>query len=208
MTPNHLSNRRALTLLELMLSLVVTALIAGAVAGMMAAVTTGVSTRRDTRSTMVGANAASARLGGYIATARCILYANGSNLVIWLNDDRESETVHATEVRWFLFNPASDSFQVHFVSFPDAWAQAAKDLEDGEYPPDANWMQVLASFKSKGWTTSMPLVDNLDAVAITTNHADPLTSRHIGFDLSFLTSDSTMDVCVAATIRMHRIPSS
>ena len=200
------TSRRGLSLLELMLALMVTALIAGAVSGMMAAVTTGVSTRRDNRTTMVGASAASSRLGGYVAICRCVLHANGSDFVVWLNDDRESETIHATEIRWFVLDETDDEYDVHFVSFPDGWSQAAKDLEDREYTADANWMQILTAFQAKGWTASMPLVDSLDAVAVTVDDADPLDSRHTSFLLTFLTSDATTDVSVAATLRMHQPP--
>lgn len=199
---------RGLTLLELMLALVVTALIAGAISGMMSAVTAGVSTRRDNRSTMVGASAAAARLSAYVAPSCCLLDAVGSNLVLWNEDSRESETVHATEIRWLIFDAGSGTYEVRFVSFPPEWSQAAKDLEDHEYGLATNWMSVLSTYQSKGWIASMPLVDGLASVAIATDAFDPLDSRHVNFRLGFATSEGTMDVCVAATVRLHQVPSS
>jgi prepilin-type N-terminal cleavage/methylation domain-containing protein len=199
---------RGLTLLELMLALVITALVAGAISGMMHAVTTGVVTRRDNRSTMVGANAAAMRLSGYIAPARCILDLDGRDLVIWLNDARSGGTVHATEVRWLLFDADAGTIDVYFVDFPDGWSQAACDLADNEYRMDANWATVLSSYQSKGWITSMSLVDELDDMAITLDQVQPLDARHVNFDLSFQTSEAAVDVLVAATIRLHQPPSS
>jgi len=207
MQPSH-PTRRGLTLLELMLALVITALIAGAISGMMSAVTAGVSTRRDNRSTMVGASAAAARLSAYIAPSHCILDVVGSDLVLWLDDTRESGTVHATEIRWLIFDADAGTLEVRFVSFPPEWSQAAKDLEDGEYGSATNWMSVLSTYQSKGWVASMPLIDGLDSVTISTDEVDPMDSRHVSFRLGFATSEGTMDVCVAATTRLHQAPSS
>jgi prepilin-type N-terminal cleavage/methylation domain-containing protein len=199
---------RGLTLLELMLALVVTALIAGAISGMMSAVTAGVSTRRDNRSTMVGASAAAARLSAYVAPSRCILGIVGSDLVLWHADSRESGTVHATEIRWLVFDAVEETYDVRFVSFPAEWSQAAKDLEDNEYTLSTNWMSVLSTYQSKGWIASMPLVDGLASVAIATDAVDPLDSRHVNFRLGFATTEGAMNVNVASTIRFHQTPSS
>jgi hypothetical protein len=220
------STRRALSLLELMIALVVTAMVAGAISGMMHAVTTGVVTRRDNRSTMVGANTAAARLGAYIAPARCILDVSGPDVVVWLNDSRESGTIHATEIRWLLFDAGTGTITVHFVDFPDGWSQAAKDLEDQEYASGTNWSTVLSSYQGKTWTASIPLVDGLDTVQgktwtasiplvdgldtvnVIRDEADPLDARHVMYELSFDTTQGTMDIDVAATVRMHQPPTS
>jgi hypothetical protein len=200
--------RRAMSLLELMLALVVTAMVAGAISGMMHAVTTGVVTRRDSRSTMVGANTAAARLGAYIAPARCLLDVDGPDVVVWLNDARESGTVHATEIRWLLFDTDAGTIDVHFVDFPDGWSRSARDLEDQEYSSGTNWSTVLSSYQGKNWTSSITLVDGLDAVGVIRDETDPIDARHLMYELSFETSDGTMDIDVAATIRMHQPPSS
>ncbi len=199
---------RGLSLLELMIALVITALIAGAISGMMGAVSAGVSTRRDSRGTMVGANAAATRLGAYIAPARCILDDDGTNLAIWFTDSRESNTVHVTEVRWLVFDDSAGSYDVHFISFPKGWAQAAKDLEDQEYPPGSNWTTILNTYAAKNWTVSMPLVDGLDNVSVSLNQFDPQDSEHASFELGFVTTAGVRNVAVAATIRDHRPPSS
>jgi prepilin-type N-terminal cleavage/methylation domain-containing protein len=208
MTQSSRPTRRGLTLLELMLALVITALIAGAISGMMSAVTAGVSTRRDNRSTMVGASAAAARLSAYVAPSHCILDVSGPHLILWLDDTRESGTVHATEIRWLIFNAGAGTLEVRFVSFPPEWTQAAKDLEDVEYGSSSNWMSVLSTYQSKGWVASMPLIDGLDSVTISTDEVDPMDSRHVSFRLGFATTEGTMDVCVAATTRLHQAPSS
>ena len=199
--------RRGMTLLELMLALVITAMIAGAISGMMDAVSIGVSTRRDSRATMVGASAAASRLSAYIAPSRCLLSAGGSDLALWLDDSRESDTIHATEIRWLLFDSGAGEISVHFVSFPSEWSQAAKDLEDNEYASDSNWNSVLAYYQSRGWTVAMPLVDGLDSISISTDKPGALDSRHVIFNLGFQTGEGTFDVTASATISIHHQPS-
>ena len=192
--------RNGLTLLELMLALSVTAMVAAAVWDMMGAVTAGVSTRRDNRSTMVRAAAAATRLSAYVAPSRCLLAVDGSDVALWLNDRRESETVHATEIRWLVFDPADATYEVYIVAFPESWTQAAKDLEDKEYLLGTNWMQ--------GWTASLPLVDGVDGVSVTTDAVSALNAEHINFNVSFQTSEGAADVWIPATIRLHQAPSS
>ena len=200
--------RRGLSLIELMLALMVTALIAGAISGMMGAVTTGVSTRKDTRTVMVRANAAATRLAAYIAPSRCVLDAADGVLVLWLDDARESGTVHATEVRWLLFDAESGAIEAHLVSFPEEWSQAARDLEDTEHPATSDWLDVLTDFRTKGWTASMPIVDGLDAVTIQSDDAEPLAARHVSLQLAFETTTAAQPVMVTSTIRLHQPPSN
>ncbi len=208
MIPAIHRSHRGMSLLELMLALVITALVAGAICGMMGAVTTGVSTRRDNRTTMIGANAAAARLSAYIAPARCLLDTDGTNLVLWLHDERESGTVHATEIRWLFYDDATGTLDVYFVSFPNGWAKAAKDLEDPEYLATANWASIFNSYDNKGWTASMTLLDGLEGVAVGTDAFADQDSRHLNFDLLFETSGQPMEIWIAATIRTHTPPSS
>lgn len=198
--------RRGMSLLELMLALTVTALVAAAISGMMGAVSTGVSSRRDGRSVMVRASAAESRLSAYVSPSRCILDAGANSLVVWLKDERESNTVHGTEIRWLLFDAGAGTLDVYYVKFPDVWAQAAKDLEDREHARDSNWTTVLNYYDSKGWIADFPLVDGLSSVAITTNHATALNARHVSANLGFETETGVLQTAVAATIRLHLPP--
>ena len=134
--------KRGLSLLELILALSVTAIVALAITGMMGAVSTGVEGRRDTRSVLVLANAAASRLSSYVAPSCCILSVGGSDITLWFNDSRESDTVHATEIRWLTFDSEAGTLAVNYVEFPSAWSKAACDLADEEYAADASWAGV------------------------------------------------------------------
>ena len=208
MTSTKPPTRRALTLLELMLALSITAMVATAISGMMSAVITGVSTRRDNRSLMIRANAAQTRLAAYIAPSRSVLDATDSDLVLWLEDARESGTVHATEIRWLKFDAIEGTIDVYFVDFPDSWQQTAKDLADRQYAADANWKMVLDAYQSNGWISTLCLVDGLEGVTVRTDADNALDSRHVGYELNFWTSNGSLSTQVSATVRLHRPPVS
>jgi hypothetical protein len=196
-------------LLELTLSLVITSVIAAAIVGMMAAVSAGVDSRRDARSTMVTANAAATRLGAYIAPARAILEQSDTTLVIWLHDDRAGETVHGTEIRWFMLDNATGALEVHYVTFPEAWTQTMRDLEDKEHLLlTGDWFNILQYYENEGWTTSMPLVEGMDSLMIATNDNDPLAARHVTFTVIFPGSTAPIEVVVPATIGLHEPPTA
>ena len=194
-----------MTLLELMLALTITALVAAAIFGMMGAVTSGLLSNQDSRNIMVRAHAAQNRISAYVTRANAILDSDGESIAIWLDDSRESGTVHATEIRWLIFDGFTGSLYVYFVTFPDAWSRVAIDLEDAEYAIGTDWNAVLLSFDAKGLLSSMPLMDGLQTVAIELNDRVE-TARHVGMDLGFTTSSGAQTIRVSATIRFHEAP--
>ncbi len=200
--------RRAMTSLELMLSLAITAVVALAITGMLGAVTQGVVTRRDARSIMVRAFAAQSRLAAYIAPSRSLLAANGTQVVVWLDDSRESDTVHASEVRWLRYNAAEGAIDVYFVEFPAGWTELQKDLADLEYPLGENWSTVFSYYQANGWLLDIRLVDGLVSNAVTIDQATAIDSRNVQFNLGFDTGASPLVQPVSATIALHRPPTS
>lgn len=201
-------HRHGLSLLELLLAMTITVMVAAAITAMLGAVTSGVGARRDSRAIMVLAHAAQSRLSAYIAPSRCLLQHDGANLVIWLNDNRAGDTVHATEVRWLLFDPSTGVIKVHYVSFPPSWSQSACDLEDHVFSADSNWLAVLAEYRSKGWTASLPLVDTLETAAVTIDQPTVIESRHVLHQLTFRTEGASGPITAASTIRQQLVPSS
>lgn len=203
---------RGLTLLELLLALTISAMVAAAIAGMLGAVSSGVGVRRDTRDVMVQASAAQSRLAAYVAPSRCLLGVDGPCVVLWHNDARAGGTVHATELRWLLYcdatGDADDSIIVYYVDFPDGWTQTARDIEDLEYASDADWMAVLAYYQGKGWVSSRTIVDGLDSAAVAIDGASAMSSRHVNYELSYITEQGVIAVNVAGTIRQHVVPSN
>lgn len=201
-----LKHPRGLSLLELLLALSITAMVGAAIAGMLGAVSSGVGARRDTRAVMVLANAAQARLAAYIMPSRCVLSVDGPNPVLWFNDNRESDTVHATELRWLIFDAKTGTLNVHYVDLPSSWTQIGRDLEDHEYPLGTPWNSVLAEYQAKGWTASCTLVDGLASAAIKTDSKAALNVRHIVYELGFNTEAGEVRMNAASTIRELRTP--
>jgi prepilin-type N-terminal cleavage/methylation domain-containing protein len=197
---------RGMTLLELMLAMSITAMIGAAIVGMLGAVSTGVGARRDNRSTMVQAAAARSRLSSYLAPARCLLGVNNGDVTIWLDDSRESGSVHGSEIRWLRFDPSAQTISVFYVRFPDGWSQAACDLADDEHDAAGNWDSVLDMYAAKGLIDSMTLMDRVDSVAIQTNKPQPHDAQHLIFQLGLTTDAGSVAVSIPATISQHQVP--
>jgi hypothetical protein len=183
--------RRGLTFLEFILSLAITAMVALAITGMLTSVAMGQRLRRDNRAFVIRTHALKSRLSAYIAPCRSFLMCNGTDLVVWFDDSRESNSVHASEVRWLIFDSVNGTLEVHYVSFPADWTEVAKALEDQEYPYDANWSAVHSSY---------------EAVWITTDEAAPVDSRQVVYDLGFDTEGEALPQSVSATIFRHLPP--
>jgi hypothetical protein len=199
--------RRGLTFLEFVLALAVTAMIGLAITGMLMAVTKGQESRRDNRSLVIRTNALKSRLAAYVGPSRCFLANDGTNLVLWLNDARQGETVHASEVRWLIFNAVDGTLDIHYVSFPSDWTDVAKALEDHEYPYDADWFSVYSTYDANGYITSYALLDGLVSVAVTTDEVEPVDSRQVVYDLAFETTTANPHhQTVSATIFRHLPP--
>lgn len=205
---SHRSNptRRGLTTLELMLALAITAVVAIAISGMLAAVSQGVVSRQDNRAIMVRVHAAQSRLAAYINPSRCLLDATATDLVIWLDDARESGTVHATEIRWLRYDATDGAIDVFWVHFPDAWTQVAKDLADLEYAPAQDWNAVFDYYQSNGWMLSLRLVDGLEWAVVSIDQGTALESRQVQFDLATQTHDQPLVQRVTSTIAIHQPP--
>lgn len=199
--------RRGLTLLELMIALIVTAIISGAIASMMSAVSIGVRTRRDSRRTIIASAGAAQRLAAYVSPSRAILDANSSSSIItlWAHDDRASETVHATEIRWLVLSE-DDEVELWFVEFPTDWTDTQKDLADLEYASSMNWDTVLATYQAAGHAASYVLAEDVTSMTVVMTDKSALDARHIEFLIDFATSEETITLSCAGTILLHEPP--
>jgi len=206
MNRNTPTTRHGLTVLEFVLALTVTAMVAVGVTGMLSVVSTGVGTRADTRTVMVQADAARRRLGAYVDPARCLLDAKADGLTIWLNDARESGTVHATEIRWIIYDSDADTLDVSYVKFPDSWTDFQKDTADMQYPSNADWDAVRTTYAVQGHLTTITIVDGLTSFSFSKSASDPMDAEHMTFELGIETSAGSTTVQVPATIRLHRVP--
>ena len=195
-----------MTLVELLLSLSTTGMVGAAIVAMLGAVSTGTGSRHDNRSAMVQAAAARSRLGSYIAPARCVLGVSGPNMTAWLEDSRESGTVHGSEIRWLRFDAAAKTISISYVSFPDGWSQAAQNLADDEHSANSNWDNVLASYTAKGFIETLTLMDRVDSMSIQMDDTVAQDARHLIFQIALSSESGSLPVCVPATVSQHEKP--
>ncbi len=204
MTARHLPTHRGLAFLEFLLALAITAMITAAIATMVSAVSVGETSRRDNRGYIVRTYAFKSRLSAYIARCRAVLEVDGSDAVIWLNDWRGGDTVHATEIRWFIFDNLTSTIKVYYVDFPDTWTEVAQALEDLEYSSGQDWSAVLDTYMAAGHVSSITLIDGVDNVQITTDQAAAIDSIVISFNIEFEMASSGEPVEQVITIRILR----
>jgi len=197
---------RGLTLLELMLALTITVLVAGAMSGMMAAVSSGVMDRKDSRSAVIRAAGADAKLDAYINPARAIWAVESDKVAFWLNDTRQGNAIHATEIRWLVYDADEDALDVHFVKFPENWTQSARDLSDNEFAKNTDHELVYTKYLEAGYMASLRLIDGLTGFSISTNDPDALDSTQIVFHLEFEGTEGPIQTTVPVTLGGHNPP--
>lgn len=201
--------RRGLSMLELMIALAVTALIGAATVGMLNAVSVGVDTRHDFRSVTIRSHHAQSRLAAYIAPSRCILHRDDNSLVLWFDDSRKSETVHISEVRWLIFDPAKGEIAAYYVTFPPTFSDLLISMFNSEHPASSDWMALFDTYQANPLATmnSMKLIDGLtSATTYLDTGANALDARHVTFHMTFEIRTGEFDTIGSAAIRHHRQP--
>jgi type II secretory pathway pseudopilin PulG len=201
-------NRRGLSLLEMLLAIGITSIIGAAIASMMAAASNSLSSKDDGRQSAIRLATTQVRLGAYIAPSRCILDKSNTHLTLWLEDSRENNTVHASEIRWLSFDENKKILAVDFVDFPDDWSQSMIDSADVACTPSTNYEALLAGLRADDIIESVPLIDLVESCNFWTNNNDPLSATHVCVRFAFssefgITNGSIID----ETIRIHQPPS-
>ncbi len=201
-------NRRGLTLLEMTLAIGITSVIGAAIASMMAAATNSITSKDDGRQSAIRLVTTQVRLGAYIAPSRCILDNNTTQLTLWFDDTTESQTVHASEIRWIQFDETRKELAVKFVDFPSEWSQSIIDATNIECNSLTDYELLLESFESDNLITSIPLVDSIHSCSFWINEFVPTEATQISirFSLESTLGESSNSI-IDETIRIHQSPS-
>ena len=201
-------NRRGLSLLEMLLAIGITSLIGVAIASMIAAVSNSLTSKDDGRNTAIRLATTQVRLGAYIAPSKCILDKSSSHIVLWFEDSRESNTAHASEIRWIMYKDTINTLSVLFVDFPDEWSQEMIDSVDVECTSSTNYLSLLASLQSSNLIGSIPLVDLMESCVFWINDQNPTEATQVTIRFSLESEfGETNDAIVDETIRIHQSPS-
>lgn len=207
-TNNEPRNRRGMTIIETILAMTITAMVGGAISTMMAAVSDELASNQGTRSSLIRAGLAQSRLSSYIARSHCVLDLDDTSLTLWLEDSRDGNTVHASEIRWIVLNEDTKVLESHFVCFPDNWSEAATLQADTEYTTasNINWSMVLKSFQDRGLSCSLPLVEGIVSMEFAGNGTSSRDTTLVETSMSMSIMNQIENANTAESIRVHQVP--
>ena len=205
-TTRRTRTRRGFTLIETLLAMCITAMVGGGIATMMSVLSRDVGLQYEARGVLIRTSTAQTRFSAYVAPSRCMLQADADGLVLWLEDARESDTVHASEIRWILHDSGMDRIVVDFVAFPDSWSETAVAIADTEHALSTRWSDVHRTFDGLGLLSTAPLVDEVSSVTFRTPTGDTLDSRLIEADIELKTTQAPVAIHLGETIRILRPP--
>ncbi len=201
-------NRRGLSLLEMTLAIGITSIIGAAIASMMAAAANSLASKDDGRQSAIRLATTQVRLGAYIAPSRCLLEKSNSHITLWFEDNIESSTVHASEIRWIHFDELNSLLTVKFINFPDEWSQSMIDEANIECNSLTNYEVLLTSLETTGLVDSIPLVDAIQSCNFWINNTNPIEATQISIRFSLQSNiGTTNDSIIDETIRIHQPPS-
>jgi len=200
--------RRGLTALELLLAISITCLITLGIASMLAAVAQGTEYDKFQRETIVRSQALNVRLGSYVTPSLCILDNTNESLVLWLNDNREGETVHATELRWIDYNAATDTVRLHLVDFPEEWSQSERDENDAELEKTTDWWTVLSDYQTLGYILKNRLSGEVETFLVERNLKSEQGVRVVTFTITYSDQTGAQTVVLEAGVREYKEPVS
>ena len=198
--------RRGFTLIETLLAMCITAMVGGGIATMMSVLSRDVGMQYEARGVLIRTSTAQTRFSAYVAPSRCILDANTDTLVLWLEDARESDSVHASEIRWIRHDESTDRIVVDFVDFPGSWSETAVAMADTNYPNNARWSDIRLTFDDLGLLSTAPLVDEVSNISFTTPGGHGTEARLVEADIELKTTQDTVPVHLGETIRILRPP--
>ena len=200
--------RRGMTFIETILAMSITAMVGGAITTMMAAVTDEVESHHFTRSQLIQNGLAQSRLSSYIARSHCVLDLTEDSVTLWLEDSRDSGTVHASEIRWIKLDHDTGVLESHFVCFPDTWSESSRLLSDTEFSDysHVDWASVLRSFQNRELTCNLPIAEELADLTFSGNAPLPHDITLIESTLHHSRTSDGMGSRTAEAIRVHRRP--
>lgn len=154
-------NRRAFTLIELMVASVVTAMVALAVYGTISAVQLGVDSQDEVAQETARVARAQARLADHLYRARSILLESSTVVCLWLPSEAFDGTalnataydaIHADELRWYVIDTANSTVSVQRVT---------DRTNRTEYPLTTNWATLRTTLQQAGSLESSVVLNGI-----------------------------------------------
>lgn len=205
---NHLTTRRGLTLLELLVALAITVVTGMAIASVTTAVARGIDTVGTVRSALQRAHASHVRLRAYTDPGLCLLaYEQNTGFALWLEDSRANGRVNLTEFRVFWIDAQSGLLTVERVDFPDGWTDDEYALFDTTLTSVDDPFQIMRTQRSLGYTVIETIADEIASLSMAFTPESIRDAERVRLMLGLrLDGAQTEDILIALALPNHAKP--
>ncbi len=183
-------------------------MITASVASVINAVARSEEFERDRRESTVRSQALDVRLSSYVTPSLAALDVQSSSFVLWLEDARVSDTVHASEIRWITYSNLDQSVILHYISFPAEWTQAQIDDADAELPLGTDWWDALNTYQTLNYISTVNLSDGVADFTISYDDATEKSEKIFTFNITFAGRVNDRLTVSSSSIREYQEPIS
>ena len=176
-------NRRALTLVELLVATAVTAMVAAAVASTVSAVGVGLRGQDEAAQEVARLARAQTRLTDHLFRARMILSESSTVATLWVpseaftgttSDAADYDTINANELRWYVVDRTN---RVVSMQRPTSTANRTS------YALTTDWAALRSSMASSGQLTTVTVLEGVLDAAFRFTAFNPCTDRRLVLDV-------------------------
>jgi len=199
-TPKY---RRAMTIVEVLMSLIVVSLISVGVAAMLYAAGYGTSSQREVRRVAVRTQQVRLRLDDAIRNARQILAAGETSaghayVVLWRGDTNDEDTnkdkVNLSELELIELPDGSTTLTAYTAPSPGT---------DTAYENDSDFYQMAQTAKSGGVLVGTTWAENISAFGITLDEAAPADARLVTWRFTLTDQELSESLVGCISLRAH-----
>ena len=202
---------RGMTLLETLLAIGMTTIVGAGISGMMHVLSNDVAMQHEVRTGIVRAALVQSRLSAYVGRARCFLDLESQQAVLWLEDQNGDDTIGATEVRWFMFNPTTGTGVVNWID-----TQTPDALPTYDTPTSVNWWEELNTLEARSDTrmgqldlacdlNDMRFRETLGTTPLQ-RRRDAMDRHRVEVELDMRLGETSRSHQIGESIRLHRVP--
>ena len=200
-----MTQRRAMTLTELLIALAIASIIGAGVVAMTEAVGRSLEDGRMERESTIASAAAASRLSSLVAPSNCALDLAPEMSVFWKSDTRRDGNVQATELNWLCFDQSSGEVALEWIEFPESYTPSERDRADTTCSIDENFEALRNEYRTQNLIARRVLLDEVQELQFAIPDADiaePLGQKRISWRITWRDADG-IDATTVVTSGLH-----